>query len=147
MLDEYSEEQRLRLAQLRPHWISYSREYPYKDQPASYLLIEMSSPGDADEKLFVYTADGEITVSFGMWEWHYPEPRAEEQDELRDAISTAERIQSDELFIVSYWLGQKWLGSRILDQNDPLIVSDFAEGAKVAKVLSWSGRLTREIAL
>lgn len=147
MLDEYSLDQRAKLAVRRPDWIPYVSEFPYEGKNESYLLVEIPSPGNPEKALFLYTADNEVTVAFGVWEWHYPNPSQPEQDALEVAVAEVEKIQKDKLVVVSYWQGEQWLGSRAITPDEPLTTPGFAVGAKRAKVLSWSGRLSREVAL
>ena len=147
MLDEYSQNIKERLAALKPEWKSFFSEYMYKDQPYSYVLLTIPSPSQDKFPLIFYSADEEITVTFGMWEWHYPNPSDPESDELVTAIEEMSKFQNDENLVVSYWNGEKWVGSTVVKRDEPIEMPEFAQGAKSAKVLSWSGRFNREFVL
>ena len=147
MLDTYSQEQKSKLAKLMPNWKPFFCEYQYSDASAHYLLVTLPSEGDPSINLYLYTADEEITVSFGMWEWHYPNPDEPEGCELEAALSGIERIRSEHDLVASYWDGEKWLGSTIVSSNESLGFSSFVKEASFVKVLSWSGRLNREVVL
>jgi hypothetical protein len=147
MLDEYSLKQSSKLAVLRPDWVQYFSEYPYEESEESYLLVKIPSGGNPAQEVFVYTADAEVTIAFGVWECHFSECEHSEQGELSAAVAEVEKIQKDELVVVSFWHGEQWLGSNIVTPSDPLFAPDFASGANKARVISWSGRFSREVAL
>lgn len=147
MIDPYSQKQKDRLTQLRSNWLPFFGEYPYRNGQGNYFLVTIPSGGNPSVNLFLDAADEEITVSFGFWESHYPNPSEPDNDELESALAEVERIQREEHLIASYWHGEKWVGSRIVGPGDPLEMRGFAEEATLVKVLSWSGRLNREVAL
>jgi hypothetical protein len=147
MLDEYSSKQWTQLAALRPDWLSYFSEYPYDEGGESYLLVKIPSAGNPADELFLYTYDEEVTIAFGVWERHFSEYEYADGGELAAAVAEIEKIQKDELVVVSFWNGSEWLGSRIVNPADPLAAPDFASGARSAKVISWSGSLSRNVAL
>jgi hypothetical protein len=147
MLDEYSSKQQTLLAALRPDWLSYFSEYPYEESGESYLLVKIPSVGNPADELFVYTYDEEVTIAFGIWERHFSEYEYADGGEMAAAVAEIEKIQKDELVVVSFWNGGEWLGSRTVNPAEPLATPDFASGARSAKVISWSGSLSRDVAL
>lgn len=147
MLDSYSQKQKERLTELRPNWLPFFGEHSYINGHGSYFLVTLPSCGNPSVNLFLDAADEEITVSFGFWEWHYPNPSEPDNEALESALAEIDRIQSEQHLIASYWHGGEWIGSRIVSPDEPLIMTDFAQEATVVKVLSWFGRLDREIAL
>jgi hypothetical protein len=147
MLDPYSKEQMEELKRLRPEWQPFFTEFPYSESEETYLLVKVPSPGNPSSFLTLYTYEEEVTISFGVWEAHFNEYTSWEHGELKDALSMVQRIENEDLVIVSYWRGEQWLGSRIIEPTAAIVEPGFASGASLAKVLSWLGRHNREVAL
>ncbi len=75
--------------------------------------------GETVDPILIYTADDEITVTFGYWETHLPVGQA-------DAVDTAQQAMA----LVSQWLAGeirtavltdasgKWCGSILLEPGD-----------------------------
>ena len=57
MLDPYSQKQKQRLEKLKPDWLPFFEEYPYKDSEKCYLLVTIPSVGNNRVTLKLYTAD------------------------------------------------------------------------------------------
>ncbi len=150
MLDQYSQEQKARLLELRPEWQPFLTELQYEEgeeDEEAYVFVQLPSPADPQLFLTVCTYEEEVTIAFGVWEVHFNEYTSSERTELEDALAMVSKLQNEELVVFSYWQGERWVGSTICEPTESVQQHDLASQASAAKVLSWGGRFSREVAL
>lgn len=75
------------------------------------------------EPLVLYTADDELTLSFGFWETDLPDPNASGKDDAADATKEAKQLVADWLAgrlmtAVYFDANGKWCGSITVEGED-----------------------------
>lgn len=91
-----------------------------------YLLLEIDEvDGEKIDGIQIDTADQELTISFGYWETHLPEPLGTGDADAADTAEQAKRLVED-------WLAGRvrtavftdeagrWCGSRLVEGDDLL---------------------------
>jgi hypothetical protein len=76
-----------------------------------YLLLTLTSDGEAEvDPILLYTADEELTVTFGYWETHLPEGGSSAEDDDEIAADEARGIVED-------WLAGRMLTAIYFDKD------------------------------
>jgi hypothetical protein len=142
MLDPYSLKVREALLARFPEWLPYCREEPEPSGQSS-LVVNVPAPleSSATYGLCITTEQEEITVGFDHYHAHYGtfEPSGDPVEP--DALSFIEGLLSDRIAVVSWWQGERWLGSTQLADGEPLKPpgpSEIPSDAQ-ARVRSWWG--------
>lgn len=107
-----------------------------------YLLLEIACTDDGEiEPVVIYTANDELTVCFGYWETHLPEPLGTGDGDARAAAGQAIQLVED-------WLAGRlntavftdregrWCGSRLVEEGDllPQLLPDWIESFRPTHV-------------
>jgi hypothetical protein len=122
--------------------------YPDKETDSSYSLVTIPSPANPKSPLHLFTADGEVTANFDMYERHFNALTNPTGGELGSAVEFAERLMREDLLVVSFWKQNEWTGSMTVERKQRVTMPDsFDKGSNLMKVRSWTGRLDREHAL
>jgi len=91
--------------------------------PPGYLLLEIARhAGREIEPVLIYTADEEITVTFGYWEAHFDElTQGDDDTPLEAALRTVEGwLEGRVRTVVSFKADGSWCGSSLLEESDEI---------------------------
>ena len=95
-------------------------------------------PNDSNPPMMELEAFGdELTVFFGPYHAHFDDYG--DNDAFNDAFDFVNQITSGDYAIVSYWRGEKWCASSIVDINTLPTGNKEYPYADTIKILTWTG--------
>ncbi|MFN3511434.1 MAG: hypothetical protein ACK41C_00165 [Phenylobacterium sp.] len=103
-----------------------SREGKWERWEPGYLLMTITSDNGTEvEPIQIYTADEELTVTFGFWETHLPAPGWSGEDDDKIASAEARDLVEDwlsgRMFTAIYFNGGgQWCGSLSVEADQDL---------------------------
>jgi hypothetical protein len=101
-----------------------SRQGKWERWEPGYLLLTITSDGQAEvDPILLYTADEELTVTFGYWETHLPAGGSSGDDDDEIAADEARGIVEDWLFgrmltAIYFDKDGQWCGSLSAEPSD-----------------------------
>ena len=115
-------------------------------EAAGAYQIEVESPNEnASAPLWISTADEEITVGFDAYHSHFETWHFESEDmAFREALALARDIVAEKLLVASWWNGEKWSGSQLIELGDEVKRSDRTPADACLRIRSWTGKYDRE---
>ncbi|MCW0436079.1 hypothetical protein [Xanthomonas sacchari] len=142
MLDPFSCEVREKLLNRFPEWREHAREET-EESGSSYLAVLVPAPPEAQTPhgLCITTENAEITIGFDHYHAHLgvisPMPNQIEPD----ALSFIEQIVGEQVAVVSWWEGERWLDSSQLLPNERLSQPEWLVhlGEGLPRIRSWKG--------
>lgn len=117
-----------------------------------FLKIEKQSPNsNANYGLYFSSDDEEFTVGFDCYHCHFF--RFAEQDfdtELENAVRMIKGILNNEVFILKFINGDKYLGSQLienreLDSLDKIVDEWNLKNNEQGKIVSWDGQFDQDV--
>jgi hypothetical protein len=102
------------------------------------LLVEVPSPADVDQRLWVATDPGEITVGFGSHGWHGHFGEFIDMDEASATAAALEEIAdivSERAVIATSFRDGRAVSSQLLRADAPIDT----HRADYVEVVSWRG--------
>ena len=105
--------------------------------PGSFL-VEVPSPADADQRLWVATDPGEITVGFGLHGWHGHFGEFIDMDEAAATVAALEEIAdivNERAVIATSFRDGRAVSSELLRADTPIDTRH----ADYVEVVSWKG--------
>lgn len=120
-----------------PEWVEFAKVSTADGEPGT-LAVDVPSPGDPKELLWLGTFGEEVTVGFGSQGWHTHYGGFIDSDEstaFAESIETVEAIISEELAIATSFRGGDVTSSYTIYVDEEL---DFRRADRI-EVLSWAG--------
>lgn len=133
-----------------PEWRSLAESKREVDG-TEYLLLRITPPeaSKADRPLLITTSGREITVGFDLYHSHFDsfvdDPETTFGSE--SAQTFIEKILSEKVVVVSYWLGRQWLGSVQETANKPSREVRVSAQADRKRIRSWLGTFSKDVPL
>jgi hypothetical protein len=117
-----------------PNWASYIT----KDEDA--FEAKIPRPNNLGAPMLEIEAFGdELTVFFGPYHAHFDDYG--NNNAFNDASEFIKRLTSNDNAIVSYWRGEQWCGSHVININKLPKDNNEYPYADTIKILTWSGNI------
>ena len=132
-----------------PQWRAFARSEQAEDGTA-YVIVEVPPPPEAhvEHGLVIDTSNGEITVGFDFYHAQFDQC----SDDIKcvgaqPAIEFIERIMSERVAIVSWWLNERWRGAAQLEAGASPETPAWARPGTFnrIRIRSWKGSLNADI--
>ena len=143
-LDERSAAFARALFSAQPAWRQYARADSRDGE--KYLVVEVPPPIESrvNYPLMVDTSNGEVTIGFDHYHDHFAWPCFD--DQFGNPIQFANDIVRERVTVVSFWAGEKWLGSRTMLSSEKVNDLQGIPGeARKIKLRSWTGRYSADL--
>lgn len=133
-LDEYSIIFSKMLYEVFPEFEKYQEIKEYDECNEAYLLLEIPSPSNSDNVLWLSTCNEEITVGFDWYHTHFGYSGTDE-DDFKLAIEHVKEIVEEKIAIAIIKKKDSWIRSCIIRGKDlPLLDED-----ETIDIKSWNG--------
>lgn len=133
-LDEYSMIFSKMLYSAFPEFEQYQQIREYSGLNEAYLIIEIPSPSNKDNVLWISTCDEEITVGFDWYHTHFGYSETDEED-FKIALEHIREIVEEKIAIIIIKKNDSWVRSSIIrDTEFPFFNED-----ETIDVKSWNG--------
>ncbi|GAA0182125.1 hypothetical protein SH2C18_45580 [Clostridium sediminicola] len=133
-LNEYSVDFSKILYSAFPTFEKYQEIKEYEGYDKAYLLIEVPSPHNKDNDLWISTHNEEITVGFDWYHTHFGYGETDE-DDFKLAINFIKEIIEEKIAIAVIKKKGAWVSSCIIKDNKiPEIEED-----ETIEIKSWNG--------
>lgn len=122
------------------------------DSGDNFLKIEKKCPNpNAEYGIYFGSDDEEFTVGFDCYHCHFC--GFEEQDfdsELTNAIQLIKDILNNEVFVLKFVYGDRYLGSQIIEKNELDSLDKIMQKWKLkkneqGKIISWDGQFDQYV--
>jgi len=137
-LSPYSRRFAARLFEQFPQWREHARAETEARGTLRVLLVEVPSPADPNERMWISTDDGEISVGFGSrgWHAHYGEfIEMTEEAATEAALEEIHDIVGERAVVASRFRDGGFVDSTLLLSDSPVDT----RGADFVEVISWKG--------
>ncbi len=126
--------------------VGLSPHLDWEEEPTGFAVTELESPNeDVTADLWISTEEDEVTIGFDAMHDHFGrENYSSEEESFREAVSLARAFVDERVLVASWWIGEKWAGSRLIEPGQKPEPSDrIAKGSRL-RIRSWTGRFDHD---
>ena len=134
-LNEFSRNFASALFEAHPSWRERAQINPNSEQPG-VLLVTVPAPPPLDENgLWVTTDEGEITVGFDAFHWHFGAYQMPAPELHSEALAFTSDILEERWVVGVLMTGDRWRASKVLRPGSRFVVPEDHTGY----LISWRG--------
>jgi len=130
-----------------PEWRQYAKVEKEADGKA-FIRLEVPAPAGANARsgLVVSTANEEVTVEFDYYHSHFDEMVGDGTHVgTETALDLIRRFLAEEVAAVSWWHGDDWRGSTIVNAGETPEPFEFRRPFNRVRIRSWKGTLNADV--
>jgi len=145
-LDDFSHSVAQRLFAQFPEWRELAKTERAEDG-TGYLQLEIPAPACASvvSGLTITTDNAEVTIGFDYYHAHFFEQVGNgEHFGTNYAFYFLSQLLSENISVVSWWLGADWVGFSTIEDGKPLMDNSLIGAYDRVRIRSWKGNLNAD---
>ena len=130
-----------------PEWRRYAKSEKEEDGKR-FIRLEVPAPAEANaiSGLIVSTANDEVTVEFDYYHTHFDDMVGDGTNfGAEAALSFIEQVLAEKVAAVSWWDGEQWRGSTLVEAGQKPQANTFTRPFNRVRVRSWRGTLNADV--